>query len=303
VLPAWSCDRPGYHAVLAMHGFSLQESGEYALAEKAARAALDLNPLDARAHHVMAHVFEMTERPAEGLRWMLAHAAQWDGDTLVATHCWWHVELFHLSVGDAPGALAGYERHIRPRIGRRASIGALIDGAALLWRLRLRGRSVPSLWAELAEGWSAHIDDGFCSFNDIHAMLAFVGAADAGRVARLEAVLLRNEPLATRYGETTRQLGLPACRALMACGRADFIDAIRLLSALPAFVHRIGGSHAQRDVLHLTLLSAVEHIRRPPPSADERKARTAWCEGTAAAPARRTARQTPPETSMMAPVE
>jgi hypothetical protein len=26
----------------------------------------------------------------------------------------------------------------------------------------------------------------------------------------------------------------------------------------------IGGSHAQRDVLHLTLLQAVEHIRRPP---------------------------------------
>jgi hypothetical protein len=27
--------------------------------------------------------------------------------------------------------------------------------------------------------------------------------------------------------------------------------------------HRLGGSHAQRDVLHLTLLQAIERIRRP----------------------------------------
>jgi hypothetical protein len=35
-----------------------------------------------------------------------------------------------------------------------------------------------------------------------------------------------------------------------------------LLASLPALAHRIGGSHAQRDVLRLTLLQAVGHIRR-----------------------------------------
>ena len=49
VLPAWSRDMPGYHAVLAMHAFGLVENGEYARAEDVARAALDLQPLDARA--------------------------------------------------------------------------------------------------------------------------------------------------------------------------------------------------------------------------------------------------------------
>ena len=34
-------------------------------------------------------------------------------------------------------------------------------------------------------------------------------------------------------------------------------------SNLPALAHRLGGSHAQRDVLHLTLLKAIERIRRP----------------------------------------
>ncbi len=64
--------------------------------------------------------------------------------------------------------------------------------------------------------------------------------------------------------ETTRRVGLPACRALIAFGRGDYTRAISLLARLPALAHRIGGSHAQRDVLHLTLLQAAEHFRRPP---------------------------------------
>ena len=40
----------------------------------AARAALALDPLDARAHHVMAHVFEMTDRADAGVRWLSEHA-------------------------------------------------------------------------------------------------------------------------------------------------------------------------------------------------------------------------------------
>jgi hypothetical protein len=96
VLPAWSFGMPGYHAVLAMHAFSLEECGHYDLAEERASAALELEPLDARAHHVMAHVFEMTDRPDAGIHWMGAHAAGWSRDTVVATHCWWHIALFHL---------------------------------------------------------------------------------------------------------------------------------------------------------------------------------------------------------------
>ncbi|MCE9657578.1 MAG: hypothetical protein K8R60_03395 [Burkholderiales bacterium] len=54
VLPAWSGDLPGHHALLAMHAFGLEECGEHAHAEQVAHAALAANPLDARAHHVLA---------------------------------------------------------------------------------------------------------------------------------------------------------------------------------------------------------------------------------------------------------
>lgn len=96
-------------------------------------------------------------------------------------------------------------------------------------------------------------------------MLAFVGARDWDSAQRLERGLATNQELATRHGETTRQLGLSACRALMAFSRSNDSFAITLLASLPVLAHRFGGSHAQRDVLTLTLLRAVERIRRPRP--------------------------------------
>lgn len=259
VLPAWSCDMPGYHAVLAMHAFGLEECGEYDRAEELAHAALALNPFDARAHHVLAHVFEMTERPDAGVRWMNAHLDGWDGDTVVATHCWWHLSLFRLAQGRIDEALSSYDRRVW--VDPSNPIAELIDAAALLWRIELCGGDTGTRWARLAAAWAPHIDDGFCSFNDLHATLAFVGARDWDRARRLELGLLRAQSSPTRHGETTRQLGLSSCRALIAFGRGDQAIAITLLASLPALAHRLGGSHAQRDVLNLTLREAFERLQ------------------------------------------
>jgi hypothetical protein len=60
----------------------------------------------------------------------------------------------------------------------------------------------------------------------------------------------------------TRLVGYPACRALLAFARGDYGAAEALLRSLPPVAHRIGGSHAQRDVLHLTRAAAA--ARRAP---------------------------------------
>jgi tetratricopeptide (TPR) repeat protein len=260
VLPAWSSDLRGHAAVLAMHAFALQERGEYASAEGAAQAALALDPSSPRAHHAMAHVFEMTGRPEAGARWMGERAAVWGGDSTVATHGWWHLALFQLARKRPELALELYDERVRA--ARSGEIADLVDAAALLWRLRLSGCDVGGRFHELAAAWGEHIDDAYCSFNDLHAMLAFVGSCDGERTQRLERVLLRSHSLRTRYGSTTRLLGLPACRALVAYARGKAAQAIALLAGLPARAHGLGGSHAQRHVLHLPLLRALERARR-----------------------------------------
>jgi len=260
VLPAWSRALPGYHAVLSMHAFGLVENGEYGRGEDAARAALELHPLDARAHHAMAHVFEMSERPDDGVPWLTQHTPDWSVNTVVATHCWWHLALFHVARARHDEALAVYDDHVRG--SRSGAVADLIDAAALLWRIELARGQAGTRWKELAAAWEPHVNDAYCSFTDIHAMLAFVGARDWRSARRLERNLVAAQARPTRHGATTRLLGLPTCRALMAYGRGDDPLAIRLLASVPTRAHRLGGSHAQSDVLHLTLQQAVERMRR-----------------------------------------
>jgi hypothetical protein len=89
-------------------------------------------------------------------------------------------------------------------------------------------------------------------------MMAFVAGGRADCAARLLAALERR--LGAPWGanhDMTRLVGLPACRAFEAYGRGEFDTAERILRGLPPVAHRIGGSHAQRDVLHLTRSAAA----------------------------------------------
>lgn len=260
VLPAWSPDLAGHAGVLAMHAFALQESGAYAAAEQAVAQALAIDPFEPRAHHAMAHVFEMSNRAAEGARWLREHSVAWDGSgaegSTVATHLWWHLALFELTLGHVDAALAIYDAHLAPSREEPLPLADLIDAASLLWRVRLQGGVPGSRSAPLANAWAAHAENGFCTFSDLHAMLAFVGARDFEAAGRLERLLERRAADRGRHAQSTRQVGLPASRALIAFGRGEVARAAALLARLPAATHRIGGSHAQRDVLQLTLARA-----------------------------------------------
>ena len=261
IVHAWSPQLPGFHAVLSMYAFAEAECGQHGHAEELALRALELNPDDARAYHAMAHVFEMSGRVEEGIDWLRKHESAWSVNTSVAIHCWWHVALLHLQRKDTQRALAIYDERVRHR--PPATMSDLIDASSLLWRVSLQQRHVGERWPELAASWTRHAQDRFCTFTDIHAMLAFAGADDERLARSLLAALSEHRHAQTRYGATTRIAGLPACEGLLAFGQKDYVTAVRLVGALPAVAHRLGGSHAQRDVLHVTLIEAVQRIRRP----------------------------------------
>jgi hypothetical protein len=55
----------------------------------------------------------------------------------------------------------------------------------------------------------------------------------------------------------TREVGRPVTQAIVAFGDGRYKDAVRLLRPVRSIAHRFGGSHAQRDVLDLTLIEAA----------------------------------------------
>jgi tetratricopeptide (TPR) repeat protein len=248
---------PDHHAVLAMHAFALEECGDYGRAEELARRALELEPQDLRAHHAVAHVMEMQGRFEEGVRWMGERSRWWSGAGPASTHLWWHLALYHVELGKPEHALAIYDRRMDGD-----GLSELIDASALLWRLRLQEFPLAERFARLAARWAPYAEDAHCAFNDLHAMMAFAAAGRRDCTQRLLAAQERR--VRNRWGvnhDMTRLVGLPACRALAAFGERDYAGAERLLRALPPVAHRIGGSHAQRDVLQLTRFAAL--ARKP----------------------------------------
>jgi hypothetical protein len=244
--------------VLALRAFALEESGEYGRAEEAALGALEREPLDLGAHHAIAHVHEMRGDPDAGIRWMATRARFWAASGPAATHHWWHLALFHLERGDAAHALRIYDRRIGDRPAR---LPELIDASGLLWRLELSGAPLGARWRALAERWAPHAEDGFCPFNDVHAMMAFAAAGRDDLAQKLFAALGRAAAQGGPVGAMARLVGEPAGRAIHAFARGEHAVAERLLRALPPVAHRIGGSQAQRDVLELTRFAARQ-LRR-----------------------------------------
>ena len=55
----------------------------------------------------------------------------------------------------------------------------------------------------------------------------------------------------------TREVGHAATRAIQAFGDEQYDETVRLIRGIRSTAHRFGGSHAQRDVLDLTLLEAA----------------------------------------------
>ena len=256
VVGRWSPSDPGCHAIFGMFAFGCEETGDYPGADHFGRRALDLEPDDAWAHHAVAHVFEMQGRSREGIEWMRERQPHWAQDNFLAVHNGWHWALFHLDRGEIDEVLALFDGPIH---GSRSTVTVdLIDASALLWRLQLLGIDVRSRWETLARDWRAAARPGRYAFNDFHAMMAWVGSGDGDRTAQWSTAQTEQTPQDRGdHAAIAEKVGAPLLQALAAFGRGDHAQALALLRAVRPIAQRMGGSHAQRDVIDLTMVEAA----------------------------------------------
>ena len=254
-LPAWSPDMPGYHAILGMHAFGLEETGDYARAESQGKRGVELEPRDGWSQHAVAHVMEMQGRQRDGIAWMRADPDAWSRDSFFAVHNWWHLALYHLDLGETEEAKALFDG---PIYGTRSKAALdMVDASALLWRLHLRGIDVGDRWDALADRWAPIANAGNYAFNDVHAMMAFVGAGRGKAAADLLAAQRAAMEGSNDNADFTRAVGYPLARAIEAFGEGAYAETVALIRPIRSVAHRFGGSHAQRDLIDQTLVEAA----------------------------------------------
>jgi tetratricopeptide (TPR) repeat protein len=250
---------PQYGFVLGMQAFGLEESGSYEAAEATGLAALDRNPDDVWAVHAVAHAHEMRGRVDDGIRHLRSREADWGDGNLFTVHNWWHLALFLLEAGRPDDALAVYDDHIH-HAGSDVPL-EMLDATALLWRLDLDGADTGERFAALADAWGGWVDrESWYVFNDLHAVMAFVGAGRLGDARTVIGRLSRDVAAGSADRSNvmmTATVGLPASRAVLAFGEGRYGDVVSELASIRATLQRFGGSHAQRDALQRTLLEAA----------------------------------------------
>jgi tetratricopeptide (TPR) repeat protein len=261
VFPVWTPETPGYGFVLSCYAYGLEEAGDYETAERFARRAVEINPQDLWGAHAVAHVMEMQGRTREGIAWISTTQKQWVECGNFINHLWWHCGLFYLAAGEYEAALALYDQKVRAD-GSDEYLD-IANASALLWRLEQSGVSVGDRWESLADRTSRHLDEHYFVFVDLHYMIAAAASLPRKSAERFldSCTRFAGTPNCTE-AEVMRDVGLALAKGIIAHRKNVFDDVVNLILPVKDLIHRIGGSHAQRDLFeHLLVDSAVRAKR------------------------------------------
>jgi tetratricopeptide (TPR) repeat protein len=267
IAPKWDRELPGYGPLLGCRAFAREECGDYAAAEVDGRQAIEIDPADLWAAHAVAHVLEMQGRPRDGIAWLDGLARHWERTNQLQHHLWWHRALYHYEQREFEEVLALYDERFR-NLGSpltQSQPDFIIDvqnAASMLFRLERQGVVVGDRWSEIADKAEQRIGDCLSSFTLPHWMLAL---AATGREDAARRMLEGMDSYARQPGDNAavvREIALPVCEAVLAHRHGDYSAALDLLRPIVADTQRMGGSHAQHDVLRQLFLDCAVRAGR-----------------------------------------
>ena len=267
VFPKWGRDMPGYGTILSCRCFANEECGDYAAAEPSGWAALEIDPADFWGIHAVAHVMEMQGRQPEGINLMKKHERYFSGANNMIHHIWWHRAMFHLEQSEFDAVLDLYDQRFRNLASSLTETlpDLYIDvqnAASMLFRLERQGVDVGDRWIEIADKAEQRIGDCLSAFTQPHWMMA-LAATRRDDVAQRTLDAMRVFGLG--HGAVAQVVGtiaLPISEAVLAHGRGEYGRAVDLMKPILDEMYRLGGSHAQQDVLEQVFLDSAIKANR-----------------------------------------
>jgi tetratricopeptide (TPR) repeat protein len=239
---------------LGLHAFALQEVRRYEEARSAALTSLQIYPLAAFTTHALAHVFYETGEFDEGNGFMPGWLARYDRRGGMHLHLSWHLALFLLARGEYGRVFELYDSEIRPSV--QPGSFQLYDPVSLLWRTdAYSGRSRPELWQELSSIAGERSAQPGMVFADLHHGMAL--AATRTPREKIDGLLQSFRARGERGNAIAGEVALPLMQGLVAFANGEYEEAVQLIEPIEGRIYLVGGSRAQREVFHDTLLEAL----------------------------------------------
>ena len=244
---------------LSWHAFANHEMDQLESARTLVQRSLELRRQNGQAAHAMSHVF-FEEHDIDGGSeflggWLTDHPER----AGFFRHLTWHQALFLLANGRRADALALHDDTIRPGADEHGdALGAVADGASLLWRCRLHDTvagdpAEDQGWRAIAEVAEQAFPRAGTAWVDVHRAMALAALGDEVGLGNLLDGL---QAAADRGHTTAASVVVPVVEALSAFGQGDYETAANGLSDVRDLLVTLGGSNAQRDVFEETLVEA-----------------------------------------------
>jgi Flp pilus assembly protein TadD len=245
----------------AHHGMALSENGQHAAARPKIDRSLAQNPTNPWAAHATAHLAYETGDPNAARAFLASWLTTYPRNAPLYSHLNWHQALAELEAGDAPTASRLFREAFAPEVHTGPPRGKLNDAVSFLWRWELAGHPRDTdAWRQMHDFANRAFPNAGAAFSDMHVALAQVVAGnDAGVQAKARQI----DKLASDGRYPSGPCVPAVSHGFAAFERRDFAAAIDALEPIADELERIGGSHAQLDLVRFTLLKAYLGADRP----------------------------------------
>ncbi|MHC4040157.1 tetratricopeptide repeat protein [Bradyrhizobium sp. 23AC] len=254
------CERLAQHYgedwwFLTMAGWAMTENGDVARGRAMTERGFNLRRENAHAAHAVLHAMFEDGSIEAADRLVDDWIPTYDRAGILHGHISWHQALGALEHGDAARALSIYADVLQPSVTQAPPLNVITDAASLLWRVSAYGHSVPrTLWLEADASAQKLFPKSSLSFADIH--MALFAAATQNHAALTTRLMTIEQRLAE--GKLPAGPVVPAIfRALAAFADEDYGTCAQALAPVLTEVVRIGGSHAQRELVEDTYIVAL----------------------------------------------
>lgn len=238
---------------LSALAFAENESQLHTDARAHAERSHELRKENAHNAHTLAHIDYETGHPDDGATFLAKWRPGYGRDGIMFTHLSWHHALFELTQGNVEAAVSIYENDVHPGTSNGSPLSIIADSASFLWRMMLAGGNGNLPWQGVSDFATKAFGTPGIMFADVHCALAHAGAGDR---KALETLIAGMEERVANGRTAGGEIVPTIARAARAFADAEYAEVVRLLEPRMDDVVRIGGSHAQREVIEDTLIEA-----------------------------------------------
>jgi tetratricopeptide (TPR) repeat protein len=246
-------DHPLYGYYLGIKSFVLCESGKYLESLEIGLKGYNILQNNVYAIHAVAHAYHEMAEYQKTIDFLYKTKDNWIDNFGMKMHIYWHIGVAELGLSCFEKANQSFSEFFSMKFSSIAEQD--LDAVGFLWRYRLskpEDDRYEQLWNQLSENWIGCIGSSISYFHDLHAALCFAATKKSFLIRKM---IVCRDGTGTPYN--SHEVGIPILEAIYDYSIGQYDNCSSKLNKTKNRWARIGGSHAQREILYLTLQNAI----------------------------------------------